>query len=178
MVQDGQFGSLDFIWTPPPYTKIWTFGHQKRHIIPGLYVITFWTVHIILAWAVCIPVGWRSGSWLATTLVATINDIILFYFLFFSVFYFFHRRRTQIKKTYLAKVDGSIQQPRVGYWIPFHTLLAILGPLTAILDIWGSHRSRSWDVAGGEVLQAVRHCRRWASAPGAARLFLYKTTPG
>ena len=34
-----------------------------------------------------------------------------------------------------------------------------------------SHRrtpSAMLDKAGGEVLQAVRHCRRWASAPGAA----------
>ena len=31
-------------------------------------------------------------------------------------------------------------------------------------------RSGRWGVAGKEVLQAVRRCRRWASAPGAARL--------
>ena len=32
------------------------------------------------------------------------------------------------------------------------------------------------DKVGGEVLQAVRHCRRWADAPGAARLVLFQET--
>ena len=48
-----------------------------------------------LARSVGVPVGWHSGGQLATTLVATINNIISPFFL---VVYFSHRRSAPIKK--------------------------------------------------------------------------------
>ena len=46
-----------------------------------------------------------------------------------------------------------------------------VGPITLGL-IYFHIPSAMLDLAGSEVLQAVRRCRRWASAPGAARLVL------
>ena len=67
----------------------------------------------ILARACGIPVGWRSGGRLATTLVATINVIIFFFFFLFffsflfSVVYFSHRRSAWIKKLIQQKLTGA-----------------------------------------------------------------------
>ena len=61
---------------------------------------TFELRFLFLARAVEVPVGWRSGSRLAMTLVATINDILLSIFSFFSVVYFSHRGSARIKKLF------------------------------------------------------------------------------
>ena len=92
-----------------------------------------------------VPVGQRLGGRLATTLVATINVII--FSLFFSVVYFSHRRSARIKKLRMPKNLRVETYPEpVGYfgapWWPY------------------------W------ILQAVRRCKRWVSAPGAAMLVL------
>ena len=65
-------------------------------------------------------------------------------------------------KTYLAKVDRSAQVT-IEKWPPFFDLGSVS---------WPQRRCRWCGVAGGAALQAVRRCRRWASAPGAARLVL------
>ena len=59
-----------------------------------------------LARAVGIPVGQRPGGGLATTLVATINNI-----LFFPPSSTFLKDGVLGLKTYLAKVDRSAQNP-------------------------------------------------------------------
>ena len=61
---------------------------------------------MLLGRSVGVPVGWRSGVRLVTTLVATISNIIFPFFLCFPVFspyfspvgYFSHGRSAQIKK--------------------------------------------------------------------------------
>ena len=95
-------------------------------------------IHMNLARAVGVPVGRCSGGRLATTLVATINDVIFsFSFFLLSVFFFSHRRSARLKKTYFAKVDGSAQkpggrllsrlrQPFWGPWQPFWIFEAII----------------------------------------------------
>ena len=62
-----------------------------------------------LAWTVGVPVGQHSGSWLATTLVATKNLFIYFFRppFFFSVATFFHRGSARIKKHILWKLTGA-----------------------------------------------------------------------
>ena len=65
-------------------------------------------------------------------------------FFFSSVGTFSHRRSARIKRTYLVKSDGSAQKP-------MGRLLSRPGQ-----PFW--------------ILQAVRRCRRWVSAPGAAIL--------
>ena len=67
------------------------------------------SIHI-LARACGVPVCRRSGGRLATTLVATKNDIIFFSFsprFFSSVATFSHRRSDQIKKLILQKSTGA-----------------------------------------------------------------------
>ena len=64
--------------------------------VSGLLFSTFFFIfNFFVAQAAGIPVDQRSGGRLATTLVAT-KDIFIFFF----------------QKTYLAKVDGSAQNPR------------------------------------------------------------------
>ena len=58
-------------------------------------------------------------------------------------------------KTYLAKVDGSAQNPSVRHCSRPHR------------PFWGPQRT-FW------ILQAVWRCRRWASAPGAAARLLFE----
>ena len=86
-----------------------------------------------------VPVCRHSGSRLAMTLVATINDIIVVFSFLFSVVYFSHRGSAGIK------VDGSAQKPRGRHlsrpcW-PF------CGSLAAIFDFKGL-----------AALQAVSEC--------------------
>ena len=64
-----------------------------------------------LARACGVPVGRRSGGRLATTLVATKNDIILFSF--FSRRLLFSQKERSDQKPYLEKVDRSAQKPMV-----------------------------------------------------------------
>ena len=78
----------------------------------------------LLAWVVGIPVGLRSGCRLATTLVATINDII-FFLSFVSVVYFSHRRSAWIKKL-ICKSWRKAQKPKG--WQLLQTTSAIVGP--------------------------------------------------
>ena len=96
--------------------------------------------HALLARAA----GLLFGGQLATTLVATNSDII-FLSPRFSVVCFSHRRITQIKKTYLAKVDGGTQKPLGRPLSRPHQ--PFWDPLAAILDF-----------AGGAALQAVSEC--------------------
>ena len=70
----------------------------------------------ILARACGVSVGRRSGGRLATTLVATKNDILFSFFSFFP-FFFLRRLLFSLKersdwKTYLEKVDGRAPKPR------------------------------------------------------------------
>ena len=53
-------------------------GHLDYWMMGGVGVPTFSNIVLILARAVGIPVGRHSGDQLATTLVATINNIIFF----------------------------------------------------------------------------------------------------
>ena len=91
-----------------------------------------------LAQAVVVPVGRRSGSRLATTLVATKNDICFFtFFFFFPVVYFSHKECSN-QETYLAKVDKSAQKPRDKH--PSRHRRPFWGLLVAILDFAGGER--------------------------------------
>ena len=73
------------------------------------------------------------------------------HYFFFSVSTFSHRRSSRLKRIYFVKFDGSSQKS------------------------WGIHLSRHCRPSWGPLVpiwihQTVRHCRRWASASGAARL--------
>ena len=74
------------------------------------------------------------GGGLATTLVATINDI---FFLFFCCL-LFSKKECSDQKTYLAKVDGSTQKSRSRHL--FRLRRPFLGPLAAIVDFAGSEQ--------------------------------------
>ena len=64
-------------------------GRSPKNLTAWKYLEGWPTSHLRddihkFAWVVCVPVGWRLVGWLATILVATINDII--FSLFFSLF--------------------------------------------------------------------------------------------
>ena len=79
-------------WVVPSLSSI---PSEQFQPLAALFYCSFSSLQ--LARACGVPVGRRSGCRLATTLVATKNDII-FSFLFFPVVYFSHRRRAPIKK--------------------------------------------------------------------------------
>ena len=92
-----------------------------------------------LAQAVSVPVGWRLGGQLVKTLVATINDITIFWhkrlavqrLVFFLRRLLFSWKECSDQETCLAKIDGSIQKPMVGHlstprWTFSDPLVAIL----------------------------------------------------
>ena len=126
--------------------------------LEGLLAVTtmsFWDFSLVLlTQAVGVPVGQRLGGRLATTLVATKKRLYFLFFLlffipfFFSVITFSHRRSARIK-TYLAKVDGSAQNPWVRPLSRFHR--PFWGSLEAILDFGR--------LAGGE--QVLPVLRKW-----------------
>ena len=120
--------------------------------VPAFYHFCGQRNKAILARVVGVAVGR-----LATTLVATISTVTYSFFLFFpffSVVYFSHRRRARIKKLILRKLLEMANNLR-------------LDPLGHFGAPWWTF----W------ILQAVRRCRQWASAPGAARLVLFVICP-
>ena len=109
------------------------------------------TIDTKLARACGVPVGRRSDGRLATTLVATINVII--FFPFFLCRDLFSQKECSDWKTCFAKIVWSAQNPS-GKTFP------------GTVGHFGAPWRPFWN------FQAVRHCRRWASAPGATRLVL------
>ena len=69
------------------------------------WILLFWDPKAKIGTSSKRSVGWRFGGRLATTLVATLNDII-FFFLFLSCLLFSSKECSDQKK-YLDKVDGS-----------------------------------------------------------------------
>ena len=122
------------------------------------------------------------GSRLATTLVDR------YFHNYFLPFFHSPSRPFLIEGVLGSKASAQkpmgkpLSRPRRPFWI-FEVLIEgmiksknlfseswLEGPITYDLT-----PSAILDKAGGEVLQAVRHCRQWARAPGAARLvFLSK----
>ena len=70
--------------------------------------------HTLLARAVGVPVGQRSGGRQAITLVATITNIFFVFLpVFSSVIYFSHRRSAPIKKLIKQKMMGASKNLRL-----------------------------------------------------------------
>ena len=109
---------------------------------------TYCSKQLLLARACSIPVGRLSGGRLATTLVATKNDIV-FSFFFFSFLF--------PSSTFLPFPDpvGHFGAPWRPFWI-FEVLVeGMIGDLTYFRT-----QSAILDKAGGEVIPAVRRVRR------------------
>ena len=113
-----------------------------------------------LAWAVGIPVSLRSGSRLTTTIVATMNGIIFFSFLY--LFSFLHC---------LLFSTSAILGPWPPFWI-FEVLIeGMIESKNWFSQSWSEGLITSdpvrnfglsgwWGVAGSSALQAVSECPR------------------
>ena len=80
------------------------------------------TSRLELAWAVSVQVGRHLGGWLATTVVATINNII-----FFSFFFLFSPSSTFLIEGVLGsnkhkRTCSDLTQPWWPFWQFFHHL--------------------------------------------------------
>ena len=100
-------------------------------IVMHFYTFPFLIMAKFLARACGLPVGRRSGGWLALTLVATIN-VIIFHFPF-SVTTFSHRKSVRIKKLIEQTLTGAPKNLRVdtfpdpcrSFWGPLPAILAV-----------------------------------------------------